>query len=155
MKIIELTEDIVNFEADVLVYSTNQNLNLSGGVGACLVEKYGYSVQYLLDKFIENTPDNEVAVGSVFEGHTENMPWKKVFHTVATDLEYCTDTKIVSNIIREVLDICELDYSINSIVFSALGAGFGSLTYDEFILLINAILSEYSDQTLTVYIAHK
>ncbi len=155
MKTIEIQENIELFQADALVYSTNQNLYLSGGVGACLVKKYGHEVQEILDSYLREVDGEIVEVGTIVEGKLGAMPWKRVFHTVATDLNYDTNAAVVSKIIEEVLERCELDYSINSIVFSALGAGYGSLDYKKFVVLLNEKLKDYSSETFKVYVANK
>ncbi len=40
-----LNIDVLDLPADALIYSSNVLLNCSGGVGACLVERYGKQVQ--------------------------------------------------------------------------------------------------------------
>ena len=143
MKFIEIKGQIEDIEADALVYSTNQNLRLTGGVGASLFKRYGYPAQAILDKHLSNLNTDTVDVGSIFEGTIEGMPWKRVFHTVATDLNYETNPEIVRDIIKACLESCESDYSINSIAFSALGSGFGSLKYPEFVKILNKGLEPY------------
>ena len=155
MQAIELEKDILDIDSDALVYSTNQNLHLSGGVVACLVKKYVYGIQTVLDRYLAVEGVEAVSVGTIVEGHLDSMPWRRVFHTVATDLDYDTDLLKVKNIICEVLERCELDFAIKSVVFSALGCGFGSGTYAEFLNLLNDCLKEYSNETFNVYVAKK
>ncbi|WP_428242022.1 macro domain-containing protein [Gynuella sp.] len=132
--------DISKFEADALIYSTNQNFNLSGGVGKSLVREYGIGIQSLLDRKLRELNLDEVPVGTIIEGGISQVPWKRIFHVVATDLDYETDSKIVRSILRECFEVCEIDYSINTIALSALGCGYGSMKESEF---INILKEEY------------
>ncbi len=155
MQAIEIEKDILDINSDALVYSTNQNLSLSGGVGACLLHKYGYELQSILDRALSKSGVDTVCVGTIVEGHSQSMPWRRVFHTVATDLDYNTDFGVVKNIVREVLERCELDHAINSITFSALGCGYGSGKYTEFLYLLNDVLKDYSIETFSVFVAKR
>lgn len=56
-----------------------------------MVKKYGYPVQEKLDVYISIVGIDTVDVGTIVEGRIENMPWKRVFHTVATNLNYLPD----------------------------------------------------------------
>lgn len=49
----------------------------------------------------------------------------------------------------------EINFSINTIVYSALGAGYGSLTYKDFVSALNNILKQYNEEKFTVYVANK
>ncbi len=145
MKLIQLNSQIENVAADALVYSTNPYLRLTGGVGASLLEKYGFAVQEILDQQLKNPGQDSVAIGSVFEGVVPGMPWKRVFHTVATDLAYMTNPKIVRRIVKICLAECEQDHSIGSVAFSAIGCGWGSMRYVDFISILTEELEPYEE----------
>ncbi|AJQ95739.1 macro domain-containing protein [Gynuella sunshinyii] len=156
MELVEINANIESFEADALVYSTNQYLHLSGGVGQALVKKYGVEVQNILDRYLRVKNIDEVEVGTIVESVSDNMPWKRVFHTVATDKEYETQKSVVEKIIRYVLETCEVDFSISSVAFSALGSGFGSLTYEEFMKIMRRELVRYQlSSAFKVYVVNK
>jgi hypothetical protein len=93
---------------------------MGGGVGASLMDKYGYEVQKLLYDAADSKGAHDAAVGDVFDCKLASMPWVKVFHTVATNLEYETDADTVKSILIKCLDICEQTFGIHKIAISAL-----------------------------------
>ena len=80
-----------------------------------------------------------------FEGVVPAMPWKRVFHAVATDLNYMANPIIVRRIVKICLAECEQDDSIDSIVFSALGCGWGNMKYADFISILIEELEPYKN----------
>tara|TARA_B100000745_G_scaffold245326_1_gene167455 strand:+ start:461 stop:943 length:483 start_codon:yes stop_codon:yes gene_type:complete len=155
MQLIEHTGAIEDYPSDALVYSTNQQLILSGGVGAALVKKYGNAIQEHLSKQLNSYPTGLVPVGTVFDCAIDGLPYKRIFHSIATDLDYETEKATVSKIIRYCLHECDIDFAIASVVFSALGSGYGSLTYAEFIRLLKQELEDYVDSDLIVVVAQQ
>jgi len=148
MKLIELSAQIENVSADALIYSTNQYLRLSGGVGASLLRKYGHAVQEVLDQHLRNRNQEIVPVGTIFEGIVPGMPWNRVFHTVATDLNYMANPIIVRRIVKICLAECAQDDSINSIVLSALGCGWGNMKYPDFTSILTEELESLENSDI-------
>ena len=140
--------NIVEFESDVLVYSTNLKLLMGGGVGAALMDKYGYDAQKCLYDSFDNSGSEKTKLGNIFDCKTEAMPWKKVLHTIATDEDYVTDTKTVENILRESLSICELTHGVSRLSMSALGCGYGNLKHEQFIEVLKNVSTEFKGTDL-------
>lgn len=125
--------DITTHPADALIYSTNVQLMLSGGVGACLLRRYGRSFQADLHAQLAASGRKLAAVGDVFLTRTPGLPWKRVYHVVATDPFYRTDPEVVRCILTRCLTECSADPAISSVVTSALGAGYGDLAFPLFL----------------------
>ncbi len=135
-------------EADALIYSTNIDLRLSGGVGAALLEKYGTEIQDKLFNTIDDTGRQIAKVGEVFECSISTMPWEIVFHTVATNNIYETKAETVRDILDYCLNICIENGNIKSVVTSALGCGWGDLSHSEFIDISNLVTKEIVTDTI-------
>lgn len=134
--------DVVEESADALIYSTNVLLNCSGGVGACLVEKYGRHVQEDLHQILKDDDRKFANQGEVFEIVSAGMHYKKVFHTVPNDPMYNTSTVIVESILCCCLSIADVDSEIQSVAVSALSTGYGKLYYDEFFRTVEKVVRE-------------
>ncbi len=128
-----LLENICDLKADVLIYSTNIDLRLRGGVGAALLKKYGHEIQEKLFYTIDKTGRKIADIGEVLECTVASMPWKTVFHTVATNEMYETQAETVRSILNYCLNKCVDKGDIKSVVTSALGCGWGDLLHSDFI----------------------
>lgn len=128
--------DAAKVGGDVLLYSTNTQLALTGGVGASLLAQFGMQVQRELHRAAA-ARGGMVRVGDLFETAISGLPWHRIFHSIATDELYHTDPDIVSKILRRCFDRCgELGYS--RLVTSALGTGYGDLDLSEFVRILDA-----------------
>ena len=131
--------DITTYPADVLIYSTNVQLMLSGGVGACLLQRYGRSFQADLFAQLDASGRKLASVGDVFLTHTPGLPWKRVYHVVAADPFYHTDPEVVRRILRQCLTECSADPGISTVAMSPLGAGYGDLAFPLFLDLVSEV----------------
>lgn len=95
--------DILDLPADALICSTNVLLNCSGGIGACLVERYGREVQEDLHSILHDRGVRFVERGSVFQLVSRGMPHRMVFHTVPSNGFYETTADIIAGILRHCL----------------------------------------------------
>ncbi|WOO43742.1 macro domain-containing protein [Rubellicoccus peritrichatus] len=125
-----------------MIYSTNINLALTGGVGASLKEKFGVKLQIGLQSSSLGTGRQMAGVGEVIETSFDYMPWKIVFHTIATDEFYYTSPDDVETILKFCIKRCASDERIKKVVTSALGAGYGDLKLSKFIEICDRILSQ-------------
>jgi len=140
--------NILDVESDALIYSTNLKLLMSGGVGASLLEKFGYDIQKSLYEALDKGENSETRLGDIFDCQIESMPWKKVLHTIATDEDYETDPIIVENIIRESLSKLELTHGVSKITMSALGCGWGNMKHNQFAGILKKVSSEFENTDL-------
>jgi O-acetyl-ADP-ribose deacetylase (regulator of RNase III) len=133
--------NVVEISGDVLLYSTNVQLALTGGVGAALRAKFGLHVQYALNAAADMAGRSVVEVGDVFETTHPGMPWKHIFHSVATTEQYRTDPLVVSRILKHCLRRCA-ELGCRRLVSSPLGAGYGDLKLPEFVRLVDEAIEE-------------
>lgn len=125
--------DITAAKADALIYSTNTMCLLTGGVGAALSRKYGPKLQVGLRSQLIASKRAQASPGDVFEYSLPEMPWKTVFHTVATNAQYHTDPESVRKILHTCAARCCERGDIASVAISPLGTGFGDLKLAHFI----------------------
>lgn len=140
-----ILDNIVQFNADALIYSTNADLRLSGGVGAALKNEYGQEIQDKLFNSIDITDRKIADLGEVFECRLPSMPWKAVYHTVATNDLYETRSETIYSILRYCLNDCLKKGGIHSVVTSALGCGWGDLSHADFIDIITDVTETSSE----------
>lgn len=134
-----LLGNIASISADTLVYSTNVQLMLSGGVGASLLRQYGPSFQEELYRCIDSSGRKLAEVGEIFTTSPVQCPWKIVFHAVATDPLYNTDPVVVQAILTRCFESCAHTREIRSIVLSPLGTGYGDLPLERFLDLVSTV----------------
>lgn len=143
-----LKADIVEVEADALIYSTNVQLMLSGGVGACLLKKLGPSFQNELYRKIDMELRKLADVGEVFYSEMSECPWKLVVHTIATDPFYYTDPEVVRSILKKAFSELSGRQNINSVVMSPIGAGYGDLNIEVFLDLVSQESAKYEESSI-------
>lgn len=131
--------DITLAKADALVYSTNTMCLLTGGVGAALSRKYGPKLQVGLRSQLTASKRTQASSGDVFEFSLPDMPWKTVFHTVATDAKYHSDPASVKEILRKCAARCCERGDITSMAISPLGTGHSDLEVATFIDLATEV----------------
>ena len=129
----------LDVESDAIVFSTNEQLLLTGGVGAALLKRFGEPFQ---DAVSANIRGRDVAdCGDVFQFSTNLTPWHHHFAVVAVDLTYHVDRNTIDTILRDVLVTCSVAHNINRVVTSALGTGYGDLPLPDFLDSLLAALS--------------
>ncbi len=146
-----IRSNIIDIEADALIYSTNARLALTGGVGAALLEKFGLVLQNELLCCSSGTGRQMAEVGDVFETRLPGMPWKCIFHTIATDDLYHTRPETVLAILRKCFRRCVELQAINSIITSPLGAGYGDLELDRFVKIADQVCTEYDKSQVQTF----
>ena len=146
-----LHSDIVDVPADAMIYSTNIRLTLTGGVGVALLKKFGIGVQIALQNASVGTGRHMAEVGDVFETTISAAPWKKVFHTIATDELYHTNAEVVRSILQRCLRRClELDH-VRNITCSAIGSGYGDLDLHVFASIAEDVCSQFEHTALNTF----
>lgn len=140
-----ICRDIVELPSDALIYSTNVRLMLTGGVGAAILKKFGIRVQIELQDQSLGSGRQMADVGEVLETRIPGSPWKRVFHTIATDEMYRTDPQVVRAILLRCLRRCAESADLRAITCSALGAGYGDLELTAFVAIADEVCSEFED----------
>ena len=140
--------DLLDQGVDALIYSTNAHLNLCGGVGKSLVDRFGGKIQEKLMQSAKDQVFGNVEPGAVINCRTEPMPWRLLIHTVATDDMYYTNPEIVRSVLTDALDLCDQTYGVAVIATSALGCGYGDLPHQRFAEILVSVVNEYQDTDL-------
>ncbi|HWX20394.1 MAG TPA: macro domain-containing protein [Candidatus Binatia bacterium] len=143
-----IRSNIIDAQGDALIYSTNVRLALTGGVGAALLERFGLAIQNELLCCSGGTGRQMAEVGDVFETRSPGMPWKIIFHTVATDELYYTRPETVLAILRKCVRRCVELASIKSVITSPLGAGYGDLDLNKFVRIADQVCDEYDESSV-------
>jgi O-acetyl-ADP-ribose deacetylase (regulator of RNase III) len=123
--------NILDVPADILVCSANVSLNLTGGVGADIIQRYGTKMQEDLHNILKERSSNFAQQGEVIVCHTEGLPYKAILHAVAVDPLYKSSTATIELILGKIFAIVQT-FEANSIALTALATGFGNLSLDEF-----------------------
>ena len=134
--------NIVNEDADALIYSTNVMLNCSGGVGSELVQRYGNVVQEDLHRILRELEAHNVERGDIFEYVSEGMPYQLLFHTIPSNGWYETTPEIIQSILAECLHQCVNHGGIRKVLISVLATGYGDLSKEAFFSLTAPILNQ-------------
>ncbi|MEM7143597.1 MAG: macro domain-containing protein [Verrucomicrobiota bacterium] len=144
---------MLDLAADALIYSTNVLLNCTGGVGSCLLERYGNQVQSDLHLLLKDRGLKYADQGMAFQHVTDGMPYKRLYHAVPCDGFYDTTEEIVATVLRKCLSGCVEAVDVKSVALSALATGYGHLGLDEFLRIASSVLAEpefLALQTVTI-----
>ncbi|NWK57770.1 macro domain-containing protein [Verrucomicrobiaceae bacterium N1E253] len=136
-------------KGDALIYSTNVQLMLSGGVGACLLQKFGNDFQSDLYRQLDSSGRKLAEVGEIFQTELSDASWRLVLHTIATDPMYHTDPEVVRSLVARSFETCSERKDITSIIMSPLGAGYGDLEMDTFLQIVTEESLRYEDSSIT------
>jgi O-acetyl-ADP-ribose deacetylase (regulator of RNase III) len=131
--------NILDEQADVLICSVNVSLNLSGGVGADLLARYGTKMQQDLHRLIACRTPRAAKRGEVFPYADSGLPYKAVLHAVAVDGWYETTSGVVEHTVRDALEIAR-GIGSRKVALTALATGFGNLSLAEFADAIRPLL---------------
>ena len=101
------------------MFSTNDQLLLTGGVGAALLDRFGEQFQDALLACVDGR--DAASQGDVFHFQNTLTPWHHMFAVIAVDAAYHVEQKIVREILRDVLGMCSVNHDIRIVVMSALG----------------------------------
>ena len=141
MKIFLQQANILDINADALICSANVSLNLTGGVGADIVARYGNEMQAELHEQISNKSPRFAKQGEVYKVYTAGLPYKVVMHAVAVDPMYHSNSAIITETVRKALFIAQ-EHEAETVALTALASGFGDLSLNDFADGIKPLLSE-------------
>jgi O-acetyl-ADP-ribose deacetylase (regulator of RNase III) len=146
-----INANIVDVKADALIYSTNVQLVLTGGVGAALMQKCGWGIQNDLLSCSPGSGRRMAEVGDVFETRSAEYPWKIVFHTVVTNELYHTQPDTVLRVLRRCVRRCAELEDIKSVVTSPLGAAYGDLDLEPFVRIADQVCDLFDQSTIQTF----
>ena len=123
--------NLLSEPADALVVSGNPYLNLSGGVGADLLNRYGQDLQTELHYHLKKIGQRYVQPTDVvptFGGHT---PYKVILHAVAIDAFYDTAPDWITACYAKALELAA-KYDARTVAAAALATGYGRMPMIDF-----------------------
>lgn len=141
MEIRLVNKNILDVDADILVCSANVSLNLTGGVGADIVDRYGTKMQAELHQILNERMPHYATQGEVFVCQTEGLPYKAVLHAVAVDPMYVSSVEVITEVVRRCFKIAE-EFKAQTVALTCLASGFGNLTLDDFMEGLKPVLKE-------------
>ena len=124
--------NILDEPSDVLVCSANGALNLSGGVGADLLGRYGNTMQAAIHQIVAQRSPRWIPHGEVVPYSGPELPWKAVLHAVAVDAWYDSSIELITRIVRHCLNRAAETYHARKVTLTALATGFGKLEEADF-----------------------
>jgi|ERR1051326_4214902 O-acetyl-ADP-ribose deacetylase (regulator of RNase III) len=123
--------NIIDEPADVLICSANVSLNLSGGVGAELLSRYGTAQQDYLHTLITTRSPRYAKQGEIFSYESTDIPYRAILHAVAVDAWYQSSSKTIEQVVERALRMAST-YDARKVALTALATGFGNLSVEEF-----------------------
>ncbi len=132
--------NIIDEPADILICSANVSLNLSGGVGADLLGRYGRKMQQELHRAIASRTPRTARLGEVIGYADNSLPYKAILHAVGVDGWYQTTSEIVEQTVRKAL-LMAGEMGARKVALTALATGFGNLSLEEFAAAIRPLMA--------------
>jgi O-acetyl-ADP-ribose deacetylase (regulator of RNase III) len=132
--------NILDEPADVLICSANVSLNLSGGVGADLLGRYGPRMQAELHRLIAGRTPRAARPGEVIAYAGPELPYKAVLHAVAVDGWYHATPESVRETMATALRMA-MELTAKKVTLTALATGFGDLTLPDFADALRPLMS--------------
>ncbi|HEY1662672.1 MAG TPA: macro domain-containing protein [Verrucomicrobiae bacterium] len=123
--------NILDEPADVLVCSANTSLNLSGGVGADLLGRYGTKMQNELHRILAARTPRVAQQGEVIAYSGAELPYQAVLHAVAVDGWYHSTPEIIREIVKKSFQMA-MNLNAQKVALTALATGFGDLSLIDF-----------------------
>ena len=133
--------NIIDEPADVLICSANVLLDLSDGVAADLLGRYGSTMQEALHKITAARSPHYVSRGEVFPYTDGTLPYKAILHAVAVDSFYQSTPEVIENIVRSALQQAK-GYQAKRVTLTALATGLGNLSLPEFASGVRPLMDE-------------
>lgn len=131
--------NLLSEPADALVVSGNPHLNLSGGVGADLLNRYGQGLQTELHYHLKKIGSRYVQPTDVVPTFGGDTPYKVILHAVAIDAFYDTSPDWVTQCYLNALALAD-KYSARTIAAASLATGYGKMPMIDFAVGLKPLL---------------
>jgi O-acetyl-ADP-ribose deacetylase (regulator of RNase III) len=125
--------------ADALIVSANPFLNLSGGVGGALLNKYGQALQTELQYHLKKIGQRYVQPMAVVPTFGGDVPYRIILHAVAIDAFYDSSPDWVTAAMLKALEL-GAKYEARTVAAAALATGYGRLPMIDFAAGLNPLL---------------
>lgn len=130
--------DILEVAAEGLICSANVQLNLSGGVGGAILQRYGNEMQSVLHRRLKELGRLNATPGECVLTPSCGTPFRAVVHAVAIDGFYDTSGELVELAYDSAFAILT-EQSCRTIVAACLGCGYGRFPAGEFVNVVNRL----------------
>jgi O-acetyl-ADP-ribose deacetylase len=127
--------EILDLAADGLNCSANIQLNLSGGVGGAILQRYGNEMQTLLHQYLRDRGIRHVEPGECILTPPCGAHFRVVAHAVAIDGFYDTSADLIERTYQNAFTMLA-EHSCSTIVAACLGCGYGRFPASEFAKVI-------------------
>lgn len=125
--------DVVDATPDVLIFSTNEHLFLSGGAGASLLGAHGDALQKAMHQALAASRKRVAARGSVYEIEPSESWSSRLFAVVAANGFYETNADDTRGALEGILRRCATIPEIGTVATTALGTGYGNMEIEDFV----------------------
>lgn len=143
--------DITDAAADVVIFSTNEHLFLSGGAGASLLGVHGDPLQKAMHRALAISGKKVAQRGSVFEIEPAESWVSRLFAVVAADGFYETSKEDTRRVLEQVLARCS-ELPVTSVATTALGTGYGNMEIEDFTEIFCQLVIPPSIETLELIV---
>lgn len=117
--------------AEALIVSANPFLNLSGGVGADLLNRYGQAIQDELHYHLRSRQKRHVEPCAVVPTFGGNTPYRLIVHAVAIDAFYDTEPEWVTIALENAFCLLAR-HEVHHVALVALATGYGRMELADF-----------------------
>lgn len=131
--------DLLHEPAEALIVSANPQLQLSGGVGAALLNRYGQDVQTELHYHLKKIGKRYVQPTDVAPTFGGGVPYKVVVHAVAIDAFYDTSPEWVTAALDRALQLAAR-FEAHTVAAAALATGYGRMPMIDFAVGLKPLL---------------
>ena len=141
--------EILEYHAPFLISSGNPYLNMSGGVNGALMMKYGESLQTELHEHLKSLGKHSVEAPFSYRFRQSIGCYKGVTYSVAIDVWYECEAQTVAEVLIQSLELLNPGQD-ETVVFPALGTGYGKLSKLAFGCMLREFKSRFSPYKLVL-----
>jgi len=126
-----IQEDILNRPCDVLVTTANPGFQLTGGIGAQLMARLGFSYQGEVNKMAQlEFGSSPAPPGSILVTGAFGMACDHIIHAVGIDVFYKTHQDVLAGLTRRVIE-SSVKLGARHLAMPAFATGYGRYPMDE------------------------
>jgi O-acetyl-ADP-ribose deacetylase (regulator of RNase III) len=152
------TGDIADAPADAICTSTNVRLSLMMGTGASVRERGGWDVlrecEAIVQSRIDETGQRLVPHGAVYRTTAGKLPYRAVYHCIASDRNHLTSVELIALCTRRALEAASAD-GMTSLAIPILGSGHARMNFLRAASAIATTLASASQPARVVVVVYE
>jgi O-acetyl-ADP-ribose deacetylase len=137
--------DIADAPAEAICTSTNVRLSLMMGTGASVRERGGWDVlrecEAIVEERFRETGQRVLPHGAVFRTTAGKLPYRAVFHCVASDRNHLTSPELIAICVRRALSSATSS-GVRTLAIPVLGSGHARMKFDSALRALAAAVRE-------------